>query len=95
MADFLLPCLFKKITHLDCPGCGFQRSVMALFNGELLTSWQFYPPTIFILITSVFYFFDATGLLQMNSFLKKWLLPFNLFLIGLNYLVKIILMINN
>ncbi|MBK7377164.1 MAG: DUF2752 domain-containing protein [Chitinophagaceae bacterium] len=21
-----LPCLFRQLTHIDCPGCGMQRS---------------------------------------------------------------------
>ncbi|MBT6029840.1 MAG: DUF2752 domain-containing protein, partial [Crocinitomicaceae bacterium] len=25
--DWMLPCLYKKVSGLDCPGCGFQRSL--------------------------------------------------------------------
>ncbi|OAQ41839.1 hypothetical protein A5893_01605 [Pedobacter psychrophilus] len=95
MSGFLLPCLFKKITNLDCPGCGFQRSVLSLFEGDFLESWQLYPPMSLIIITSLIYLLDITGLLQMNNFLKRWILPFNLFLIGINYMIKILLMIMN
>jgi hypothetical protein len=42
----LLPCPTKYFFHIDCPGCGLQRSIMALFNGNLMESLSFYPATI-------------------------------------------------
>ncbi|TZF85668.1 DUF2752 domain-containing protein (plasmid) [Pedobacter sp. BS3] len=50
LQNYLLPCPFKKLTGIDCPGCGFQRSVVALFRGDLTESWQLYPPTIPLLV---------------------------------------------
>lgn len=35
---WLLPCSFKKITHLHCPGCGGTRAVWYLLHGDLLAS---------------------------------------------------------
>jgi len=46
----LLPCPFKKLTGWDCPLCGLQRSVLALLNGDLIKSLQFFPATIPLLI---------------------------------------------
>jgi hypothetical protein len=46
----MLPCPFKYITSIDCPGCGFQRSVVALIQGDLHKSFLFYPPAIPLLI---------------------------------------------
>jgi hypothetical protein len=42
----MLPCPFKYITGIDCPGCGFQRSVLALIQGDLHKSLLYYPPAI-------------------------------------------------
>ncbi|WP_316812805.1 DUF2752 domain-containing protein [Pedobacter heparinus] len=50
---FLLPCPFKCLTGFDCPGCGFQRSLLALLRGDLQESFRLYPPAIPILITLV------------------------------------------
>lgn len=41
------------MTGLDCPGCGFQRSLLALLKGDLQKSFQLYPPAIPILVTLV------------------------------------------
>jgi hypothetical protein len=46
----LLPCPFKYLTGIDCPGCGFQRAVIALVQGDLRKSFTGYPPAIPLLI---------------------------------------------
>ena len=46
LQNHLISCPFKALTHMDCPGCGFQRSFIALLEGDVQQSWQFYPPTI-------------------------------------------------
>jgi len=48
---YFLPCPFKYLTGYDCPGCGFQRSFVALLKGDLQGSLHLYPATIPILIT--------------------------------------------
>ncbi len=46
----MLTCPSRKWLHLDCPGCGLQRSVIALFRGDLRTSLQLYPAAIPLLL---------------------------------------------
>jgi Mg2+/citrate symporter len=53
-----LPCIVKKITGFDCPGCGFQRSAIALLKGNIGESFSLYPPLlpiIFLFILLVAY----------------------------------------
>ena len=45
-----LPCLFKKYFHIDCPGCGFQRSIIALLKGNVAESFLLFPTTFALLI---------------------------------------------
>ena len=42
----MLTCPSKKYLHLECPGCGLQRSVIALLKGDIRASLQLYPATI-------------------------------------------------
>lgn len=52
---FKYPCVFNKVTHLCCPGCGGTRSLRALLRGDFLTSLYDYPPLLFgILVYIVF-----------------------------------------
>jgi hypothetical protein len=42
----LLTCPSRKFLHLECPGCGFQRSVLALLAGDWAGSFRLYPATL-------------------------------------------------
>lgn len=42
----MLTCPSKKWLHVECPGCGLQRSIIALFRGDIRTSLHLYPATI-------------------------------------------------
>jgi len=49
----MLPCPIKFLTGFDCPGCGFQRSLFALLEGNFETSFMLYPATIPLLILGI------------------------------------------
>lgn len=49
LENYMLPCLSKKFLGLECFGCGLQRSVVLLFQGEFLEAFKMYP-AIFVLI---------------------------------------------
>lgn len=66
-----LPCLFKKYFHVDCPGCGFQRSIIALLKGNVEESFLLFPTTLALIIFFVGLFFNnkyqfATGKVVLN-----------------------------
>jgi len=46
LQDHLLSCPFKYLTGLDCPLCGFQRSVLELMKGNFCKSFMLYPTAI-------------------------------------------------
>ena len=47
--DYMLPCLNKKMFGIDCPGCGIQRSLAHVIDGEFVPAFEMYP-AIFTLI---------------------------------------------
>src|SRR6185312_3674169 len=59
LQNHLLPCPFKYLTGIDCPGCGFQRSVIALIQGNLHKSLQLYPAAIPLLLFFSYGFADS------------------------------------
>jgi len=56
LGEHLFTCPFKAHFGIDCPGCGLQRSILALFRGDFTESFKFYPatiPLIFIVLFTV------------------------------------------
>jgi hypothetical protein len=45
-----LICPIKKYGNIECPGCGLQRSLAALLQGNWYASWQLHPATPFLLL---------------------------------------------
>ncbi|MBS1520367.1 MAG: DUF2752 domain-containing protein [Bacteroidetes bacterium] len=72
LQEHLLPCPFKYFTGIDCPGCGFQRSVIALIQGDLHKSFQLYPPAIPLLMFFAYGILDRRLKLDTkNEVIKK------------------------
>ena len=50
-----LPCLFREMTGLYCPGCGGTRAVKALLRGDIVTSFLYHPLVLYcVLVAAVF-----------------------------------------
>ena len=85
-----LPCIFKKLTHFDCPGCGFQRSFVALLQGNMVESFKIYPALFPILLL---FFLLAVRLITKNesyNAVLKYLFLFCASIIVVSYIYKII-----
>ena len=47
-----IPCLYKSIFGIECPGCGTQRAIIELMKGNLWESFREWPallPVLFML----------------------------------------------
>lgn len=52
MEDYMLPCMSKSLFGVECLGCGTQRSLLLLFEGEFVAAFKMYPA----IYTTVFFF---------------------------------------
>jgi len=71
LQNHLLRCPFKYLTGIDCPGCGFQRALIALVQGNFHQSLSLYPPTIPLLIFFAYGIFDRYFKLDNQKHLVK------------------------
>lgn len=89
LQNHLLPCPFKYLTGIDCPGCGFQRSVIALIRGDLYKSLALYPATIPLILLSAYLVIDKFFKLDNSkSIVKKTLFMFVGSIILVSYFIK-------
>ena len=43
LEDYMLPCLNKKLFDVECMGCGLQRSLSLVSQGEFTDAFYMYP----------------------------------------------------
>ena len=50
----MLPCLNKKLFGVDCMGCGLQRALSLIFQGEFVAAFQMYPAIYTLILLFLF-----------------------------------------
>jgi hypothetical protein len=84
-----LPCLIKKTFHVECPGCGIQRSFVALLKGNIIESSRLYPALVpIILFLSIVLFNEKLNFLKNGRFVKITV-PFIFIIILVSYILKL------
>lgn len=71
MEQYALKCIIKALTGYDCPFCGFQRSVWALFHGDIKEAFLYNPYIYLISPYIILLFLCATGIIPRESRLCK------------------------
>jgi hypothetical protein len=89
IAEHLFACPFKAHFGFDCPGCGLQRSVLALFRGDLMASFKFYPATIPLIFVIVFTIVHLKVDFKFGAQLIKIVFAGVAVIILINYIYKI------
>lgn len=87
--DYMLPCLNKKLFGIECMGCGLQRSISLVLQGDFKDAFLMYPaifvliPLALTIVASFFYKFKYANKL-INT-----LAIISLIIIIISYIVKI------
>lgn len=68
----LLTCPSKFFFHIDCPGCGMQRSIIALLEGDLKRSLELYPATIPIMLLLIYTALHVKWQFPNGAAVVKW-----------------------
>jgi hypothetical protein len=85
----LFPCAYKQLFGIDCPMCGFQRSLLLLLRGNFRESFFMYPALVPTLALIGFF---GMHLISKKMVTKKFLLTYGavvLSLIIVSYAVKL------
>lgn len=43
MKEHMLPCMNKQLFGIECPGCGTQRAIAFLLDGEFWQAFKMFP----------------------------------------------------
>ncbi|MFL9484092.1 DUF2752 domain-containing protein [Chitinophagaceae bacterium LWZ2-11] len=86
----LIPCPVKKFLHIECPGCGIQRSILLLLKGKVVESFNMYPATIPIFLMLVYLVFHLRFKFQNGLKILLTSYSFCTLIVLINYICKII-----
>ena len=75
---------------MDCPGCGIQRAVLLLFQGEFLAAFKMYPAIYPILGLFGFLILDQFFKIKYANTISISLMILSVLLILINFTIKII-----
>jgi hypothetical protein len=89
LEQHLLACPSKKWLHMDCPGCGMQRSLLALLKGNVMESLAFYPATIPVLLMLLYLALHLYFKFSNGAKILTFFFIVNTSIIVLNYIYKI------
>jgi hypothetical protein len=85
----MLDCPSRKFLHMQCPGCGFQRSCVALLRGHLRESFLLYPATIPILLLLFFLLLHLKYRFANGALVLQRFYVFCAFIVVISYIHKI------
>ena len=83
LENYMLPCLFKTLFGIECLGCGFQRAVFLLFQGDFFNAFKMYPAvytTLLFLGFGIFYLFNKSK--KHQKYLLTFAILNGVFMIG-------------
>lgn len=85
-----LPCPFRQITHIDCPGCGIQRSFVLLMKGDVSASVLMYPALIPILLLFALLILHVVLKVRNGAVILKYMYFFCTGIILVSYIYKLL-----
>lgn len=85
------PCFYKKNFGFECPGCGFQRAVIELLQGNIIESIKNYPALIPLILTFTMLLLHLVFRLKNGALIIKILFFISVSLIIGNFVIKLIL----
>ena len=87
--NHMVPCLFKVLLGIECPGCGTQRSILELLKGHFMASLKLYPPLIFIIFCSLLTIAHIILKLKNGAVYVKYATFTTITIVFISYFIKI------
>ena len=56
MEEHMLPCMNKQLFGVECPGCGTQRAIAFLMEGEFWEAFKMFPAIYTLVLFFIFFF---------------------------------------
>ena len=94
MEEILLPCLNKELFGLECYGCGGQRAMLLLLEGNFFGAFKMFPAIYPLAVLLVFVLINLFIKFKFDFSIKIGLIILTASTILLNYLIKMFYLFN-
>jgi len=81
-------CPIKQSFGIPCPGCGLQRSLEELLNGNFVASLKHYPALLTLVILFAYLIFHLIYKFKNGANNLKWLFIANVCIIYLSFILS-------
>ncbi|HKL37898.1 MAG TPA: DUF2752 domain-containing protein [Bacteroidales bacterium] len=86
----LQPCVYKQNLGIECLGCGFQRSLIALLKGNIWESILLYPGLLPMLVLFAFLILHLIFHFKKGAAILKYIFLTDAAIIVTNYIIQTI-----
>ncbi len=83
-------CFYKKYFGIECPGCGMQRSFIALLKGDFVESLILFPALLPTISLVVYLFLHLIFKFRNGATILKILFIINTSIVVLSYIYKLL-----
>ncbi len=90
LESHLIPCFYKSLFGIECPGCGMQRAFIELLKGNFIESIKIYSPLIPILVMFIFLILHLIFKLKKGATILTFMFIFAISFIMINYIYKLL-----
>ena len=91
MEQYMIPCPFKVLFGFDCLGCGTQRALYLILNGNFSEAFSLYPPIYSLIPLLIVFILKYFVVKQKLDDVFKLLLYVNSIVLPTSYFIKNIL----
>ncbi len=89
LSKYMIPCLNKKMFGIDCPGCGAQRALALLLQGEFQQAFKMYPAIYTLITLGIILIIGIFNSSKQLTIFRNILIGINVCIIVISYLIKI------
>lgn len=89
MEEYMLPCLNKKLLGFECFGCGIQRALALILEGDFIGAFYMYPAIYSLILLFGLIIFNAFKNVKLGTKIITILAILNGIIIVTSFTIKI------
>lgn len=84
----MIPCFWKSTFNVECFGCGTQRALSLLLEGEFVAAFKMYPAIYTLILLGIFVIIHLKFKFKQGHNIILGLFILNIAIIVLNFILK-------